>query len=139
MLRSTGHSFTSSIPRGQTKSLGYDFALLGLRVSESRVEIIRQAASQTAARIQAVADDDECQTDQMLTDLASSTYRLLDPRRRAKSRERIQLSIVSDCDFELQKGSRTPLVSFDPIDDSTTSTPLVVAELVSAVSGGFES
>ena len=35
-------------------SLGYDFALLGLRVSESRVSVIRRAASRTAARIQQV-------------------------------------------------------------------------------------
>jgi hypothetical protein len=134
MSASTVHSYTSSNPRVQTKSLGYDFALLGLNVSESRVDIIREAASRTAARIQQVANDDASEADQMLSDLASSTYRLLDPRRRTKSRERIQLSIVSDIDFELQKSSRSPLLSFDATEQATSVTPLVVAELVSATS-----
>ncbi|MCC7334573.1 MAG: hypothetical protein IT422_05735 [Pirellulaceae bacterium] len=93
----------------RSRSLGYDFALLGLKVSESRVDVIRRAASHTAARIQRVASDDESEAAQMLSDLATSTYRLLDPRRRSKSRERIQLSIFDDIDFELQKGSRAPL------------------------------
>ncbi len=90
--------------------MGYDFALLGLKVSESRVSVIRRAARRTAARIQRVTDNDSLETDQMLSDLASSTYRLLDPRRRAKPHERIQLSIIDESDFELQKDSRTPLV-----------------------------
>ena len=134
MFSSTVHSYTSNNQRGRSKSLGYDFALLGLSVSESRVDIIRQAASQTAARIQEVAHDDSCEADQLLSDLVSSTYRLLDPRRRVKSRERIQLSIVSDADFELQKGSRTPLLSFDSSDEAVSTTGLVVAELVSLTS-----
>ena len=102
-------STTVGQSRTNRSSLGYDFALLGLKVSESRVGIIRQAASRTAARIQRIASDDGGEADQMLSDLASSTYRLLDPRRRTKSRERIQLSIIDDNDFDLQKGSRAPL------------------------------
>lgn len=90
--------------------MGYDFALLGLKVSESRVSVIRRAASRTAARIQQVANSDSIEADQMLSDLASSTYRLLDPRRRVKPHERIQLSMIDDSDFELQQGSRAPLV-----------------------------
>lgn len=100
----------SSHSSASSRSLGYDFALLGLKVSESRVDVIRRAASLTAARIQRVASGDECEAARMLSDLAASTYRLLDPRRRSKSRERIQLSIFDDIDFELQKGSRAPLV-----------------------------
>ncbi len=135
MFSSTVHSYTSNNQRGRSNSLGYDFALLGLSVSESRVDIIRQAASQTAARIQEVAhDEDSGEADQLLSELVSSTYRLLDPRRRVKSRERIQLSIVSDADFELQKGSRTPLLSFDSADQAVSTTGLVVAELVSLTS-----
>lgn len=133
MHSSTVHSYTSN-QRVRTKSLGYDFALLGLSVSESRVDIIRQAASQTAARIQQVANDDINEVDQLLTDLASSTYRLLDPRRRVKSRERIQLSIVNEADYELQKGSRSPLLSFAPSQEAVSTTDLVVAELVSLTS-----
>ncbi len=130
MFSSLAHSYSSGNRRVRTKSLGYDFALLGLSVSESRVDIIRQAASQTAARIQQVANDEACEADQMLSDLASSTYRLLDPRRRAKSHERIQLSIMSDSDFELQKGSRTPLLSVDSAAGTTSARPLVAAELI---------
>lgn len=102
---------TSTRSRPRSNSLGYDFALLGLKVSESRVSVIRRAASRTAARIQKVTYSDSIEADQMLSDLASSTYRLLDPRRRAKPHERIQLSIIDDSDFELQKGSRAPLVT----------------------------
>ena len=101
---------TSHRSRPSSNSLGYDFALLGLKVSESRVSVIRRAASRTAARIQQVANSDSIEADQMLSDLASSTYRLLDPRRRVKPHERIQLSIIDDSDFELQQGSRAPLV-----------------------------
>lgn len=101
---------TSTRSHPSSNSLGYDFALLGLKVSESRVSVIRRAASRTAARIQKVTYSDSIEADQMLSDLASSTYRLLDPRRRAKPHERIQLSIIDDSDFELQKGSRAPLV-----------------------------
>lgn len=100
-----------SLSRKPRQSLGYDFALLGLKISESRVDIIRQAATSTAARIQQVAQEDAGEVEHMLSDLASSTYRLLDPRRRKKSRERIQLSIISDADFEMQKQSRIPLIA----------------------------
>lgn len=103
-------SSSSHRSRASSNSLGYDFALLGLKVSESRVSVIRRAASRTAARIQRVTNNDSIEADQMLSDLASSTYRLLDPRRRLKPHERIQLSIIDDSDLELQKGSRAPLV-----------------------------
>ncbi len=114
------------------KSLGFDFALLGLKASEARVEIIRQAACDTAARIQHITGSDEDESKLMLSNLASSTYRLLDPRRRQKSGERIQLSIVGDTDFEQQKGSRIPLISFAPSNTSHAS-GMVPAELVSRV------
>ena len=110
MFSPTADPIRTSQSSASSRSLGYDFALLGLKVSESRVDVIRRAASRTAARIQRVASDDESEAAQMLSDLASSTYRLLDPRRRSKSRERIQLSILDDIDFELQKGSRAPLL-----------------------------
>lgn len=134
MSASTVHAFTTSQRPSGSKSLGYDFALLGLNVSEARVDIIREAASRTAARIQRIADQEALEADQMLSDLASSTYRLLDPRRRVKPRERIQLSILAEADFEQQRGSRTPLISFDLHERTTSATPLVRAELVSASS-----
>lgn len=104
------------------KSLGYDFALLGLGVSEARVETIRRAAGETAARIQSARIDDPSEVDAMLADLASSTYRLLDPRRRSRTMERVQLSVYSEGDLELQGGSRRPLLS--------TPAPLIAAEVV---------
>lgn len=108
--------------RAIAKSLGHDFALLGLKAQEARVDVIRQAARNTAARIQELAEQDEGQRESMLGDLATSTYRLLDPRRRHKPLERIQLSIFSESDFELQQQSRASLLP--------RSHPFVVAELV---------
>lgn len=110
------------------KSLGYDFALLGLGVREARVETIRRAAGETAAKIQSAAIDDPSEVDAMLADLASSTYRLLDPRRRGRTMERVQLSVYSEGDLELQGGSRRPLLS--------TAEPLIAAEVVDQSAAG---
>ena len=121
----TTQSEQQSIPptsRGVATTLGYHFALLGLSARESRVEVIREAALNTASRIQQIPDQDEEQRDSMLSDLATSTYRLLDPRRRRKPLERIQLSIFSESDFELQQKSHAPLLPH--------LHPFVVAELV---------
>jgi hypothetical protein len=95
------------------RSLGYDYALLGLPAGEARVEVIREAAVQTASRIQQAAGD-PLETTWMLSDLASSTYRLLDPRRRAKMIERVKLSLYSETDLELQKDARRPLLAKHP-------------------------
>ena len=112
MVTSTDHAFPHNPkPRVMNPSLGYDFALLGLNASEARVEVIREAAERTAARIQEAAREDREAVDGMLCDLASSTYRLLDPRRRSKTMERVQLSIYSETDLELQKSSRSPLIN----------------------------
>lgn len=90
--------------------LGYDFALLGLRARECRVSVIRKAAMTTAAHIQQAIQCDSAEQDAMRADLAVSTYRLLDPRKRQRSRERIQLCVFSEADFELQSRSRRPLL-----------------------------
>lgn len=92
------------------RSLGYDYALLGLPAREARVEVIRKAAMNTASRIHEAAIDAEDQ-DAMLSDLAVSTYRLLDPRRRRRMMERVQLSIYSEEDLELQKNARSELLA----------------------------
>lgn len=109
MVTSTLQSDKKSDRRAISRSLGYDFALLGLNARESRVEIIRKAAHRTAERIHDAAVDEQEQNS-MLSDLATSTYRLLDPRRRQKMLERVQLCILSEDDLELQKGSRVKLV-----------------------------
>ncbi len=90
--------------------MGFDFALLGLNARESRVEVIRQAAAETAARIQLAAAKEPDQRDAMLCDLATSTYRLLDPRRRQRPMERIQLSLFGDSDIDRQQQARRPLL-----------------------------
>ena len=96
-------------PQLVANPLGYDFALLGLKAREARVEVIRKAARQTASRINGSSEVLNEQ-DEMLSHLATSTYRLLDPRRRDRSHERIQLCIFSEEDLESQKRSRVPLL-----------------------------
>ncbi len=92
--------------------LGYEFALLGLRAHESRVSVIRRAAAATATRIQE-AEVNESDQATMLSHVAVSTYRLLDPRRREKPLERVRLCVLSEDDFELQQYSRVPWLAPD--------------------------
>ena len=107
MIPGIAHSPSSQTGRTSNDALGYDFALLGLQAREARVEKIRQAAGATAERIQAISQEDAAELDSMLSEVATSTYRLLDPRRRRKQLERIQLCLFSEADLELQKQSRT--------------------------------
>ncbi len=90
------------------KALGYDFALLGLKARESRVEVIRTAAEHSAAKISgdATANDRV----EMLAELATATYRLLDPRRRSKPIERIQLAMASEVEPVLATVAKRPLI-----------------------------
>lgn len=91
------------------RSLGFDFAVLGLRANECRLSVIRTAAQRVADRIsESVLSDSE--NEAMRSQLAVSTYRLLDPRLRSRTMERIQLSIFSEDDFERQRCARRPLV-----------------------------
>lgn len=119
------------------RSLGYDFALLGLPAREARVEVIRKAAMNTAFRIHEAAIDAEDQ-DAMLSDLAVSTYRLLDPRRRRRIMERIQLSIYSEEDLELQKNARGELLAKSVAQACTAKTDQAfqVRKSQDQVSGG---
>ena len=96
-------------PKLIADSLGYDFAVLGLKAHESRIHVIRKAAIETAHRIQ---DESDCENEQgeMLSQLAASTYRLLDPRRRPSTSDRVQLCLHSEEDLELQKQSRRTLI-----------------------------
>ena len=91
-------------PEVVPNSLGYDFALLGLAARECRVNTIRKAARQTAKRIHNTSSAGEHHL--MLSHLAISTYRLLDPRRRNHNVERIYLSLVTDEDWDRQRLSR---------------------------------
>lgn len=99
--------------------LGYDFALLGLRANESRVSVIRRAAAQTALRIHEAEVDAQEQA-AMLSHVAVSTYRLLDPRRREESLERVRLCVLSEDDFDLQRHSRLPLWSSTQVEQASS-------------------
>lgn len=88
--------------------LGHAYATLGLRAREARIDAIRSAAQKAAQVINAVSDLDR---DQMLAEVALSTYRLLDPRKRVRQIERIQLCIFSERALELQAQSRRSLLS----------------------------
>ncbi len=116
-------------PKSRALSLGYDFALLGLKGREARVDVIRTAAERTASKIPASLEVSE--RVEMLTELAASTYRLLDPRRRQRPMERILLGLGAEIDPVLATVSRRPLVASDYATVVSSKTdPLVVAEIV---------
>jgi|LakMenE18May11ns_1017448.scaffolds.fasta_scaffold9925735_2 hypothetical protein len=112
-------------PTHKSTGLGYAFATLGLRANEARVDAIRKAAQASAVRLQELAQDSDERID-LLSDVAISTYRLLDPRQRTHRIERIQLCIVSERSRELVQDSRRSWLShsdgFDQsVDDSLRS------------------
>ena len=115
----------SQAERGLARPLGYDLALLGLSSREARVDAIRDAAQRRAKSIQGSAKLVDEQRQELLSELATSTYRVLDPRKRSKLMERVQLCLISDADYELQQQSHVP---FAELGDS--SEPFAVAELV---------
>lgn len=107
------------------QGLGYAFATLGLRANEARVDAIRKAAQASAVRLQEVAQDSD-ERIVLLSEVAVSTYRLLDPRQRTHRAERIQLCIVSERSRELVQDSRrswlSPSEEFDQVaEDSLRS------------------
>ncbi len=104
------------------KPLTYDFALLGISTREARVDAIRDAANRRAGRIHSASEMADGDRQDLLSELAVSTYRVLDPRRRSKLMERVQLCLISDLDYERQQNSHEPLMA--------ESEPFVVAELV---------
>ena len=124
---------TNPLPKSRAGSLGYDFALLGLKGREARVDVIRVAAERTASKIPDTLEGAE--RVEMLAELASSTYRLLDPRRRTRSMERVQLSMASENDPLPVTVDRQPLVAALVAPDSSTTDPLVVAEIVLPAEG----
>ncbi len=113
-------------------SLGHDFALLGLKGREARVDVIRNAASKIAARIPESLDDTT--RVEMLSELAASTYRLLDPRRRSRPLERVQLSMCTENDPALATVVKKPLVA-GLVPSQANADPLVVAEVVLPTEG----
>ena len=123
-------------PARGTVSLGYDFALLGLKGREARVDVIRIAAQRTASKIPDTLEVSD--RVEMLTELVASTYRLLDPRRRERSLERVQLSLASENDPSLATVGRKPLVPAGAGSCSSDSDPFVVAEIVSPAAASVQ-
>lgn len=98
------------ISRRLSTGLGHAYATLGLRAREARVDNIRSAAARTAADVRKFANHESEEREAMLAEVALCTYRLLDPRKRVRQIERIQLSILSESAMELQALSRRPLL-----------------------------
>lgn len=71
----------SSEPAVAVNPLGYDFAVLGLSSRECRTGIIRKAADRAVEKAQSVAADGK-ERSELTAQVVTSTYRLLDPRRR---------------------------------------------------------
>lgn len=72
-----------------------DFAVLGLRFSEARTAVIRKAVRQTVRKLretETVSELDHDDTAANMADVAVATYRVLDPRRRQRFWERLNLS-----------------------------------------------
>ncbi len=126
-------SASTPLPKSRVQSLGYDFALLGLKGREARVDVIRIAAARTASKIPDTLETTE--RVEMLTELAASTYRLLDPRRRQRPMERIQLGLGAEIDPVLATVSRQPLVRASAQPNPLNADPVVLAEIVLPVEG----
>jgi hypothetical protein len=118
------------VTKSRAQSLGYDFALLGLKGREARVDVIRIAAERTASMIPDTLEASE--RVEMLAELAASTYRLLDPRRRQRPMERIILSLGAENDAVLATVGRQPLVASDEAPVAFNLDDLVVAKVVPA-------
>lgn len=70
-----------------------DFAVLGLRFSEARTAVIRQAIRHTIRKLQeSDADRENEPSASHRADVAVATYRIIDPRRRQRFWERVNLS-----------------------------------------------
>lgn len=101
-----------------SSGLGFAYATLGLRAGEARVDAIREAAKVSANSIQELSHEDE-RSIVTLADVATSTYRLLDPRKRVRKIERIQLSILSERALEMPQRARRPLVDCQQCNSAT--------------------
>lgn len=107
MFSTVNSSHCSSSGRLST-GLGQAYATLGLRAREARVDSIRAAGKKSAQEVKLVAVTSN-ERESLLAEVALCTYRLLDPRKRVRQIERIQLCIISEQAAELQAQSRRPL------------------------------
>lgn len=88
-----------------------DFAVLGLRFSEARTAVIRKAVRQTVRKLRETETESEMDHDDTaanMADVAVATYRVLDPRRRQRFWERLNLSF--GVSFEDESGDRKSIL-----------------------------
>ncbi len=102
--------------------------------------MVRRAAVLTAGRIRETESVNQSEESHLLGELATSTYRLLDPRRRQRIRDRVQLSIFSEQDFDLQKRSElSPFQIASSTGAIEPSSGKVLAKPVTASQAGAKS
>lgn len=112
-MLSTVNSLHSSAAGRMSTGLGHAYATLGLRAREARVDSIRTAAHKAAREVKQIAVT-SMERESLLAEVALCAYRLLDPRKRVRQIERIQLCILSEHALELQAQSRRPLLQAHP-------------------------
>ncbi|GIW99618.1 MAG: hypothetical protein KatS3mg111_2951 [Pirellulaceae bacterium] len=95
---------------GDMSALGYAFALLGLSAREASVGRIRRAARRIARRIH-TGGFGGAERQALLAEVALSTYRILDPRRRRRYAERIELSLLDELEMQRALLARRPLIA----------------------------
>ena len=110
------------------------FRLLGLRSGESRVEVIRDAA--LAMSIGLGCETHRESSLQQRHEIAVATYRLLDPRRRRRQVERIQLCYPIDRD---EAAVPPPHFHVSSAQDRQTLPAAGQAEVVAVLIEGSES
>ena len=88
-----------------------DFAVLGLRLSEARTAVIRKAVRQTVRKLRETEAETEFDNEEVvanMADVAVATYRVLDPRRRQRFWERLNLSFGVSFEDESAERKRIP-------------------------------
>jgi hypothetical protein len=88
-----------------------DFAVLGLRFSEARTAVIRKAVRQTIQKLRETETDPSTEPQDAtsnMADVAVATYRVLDPRRRQRFWERLNLSFGISFEDESAERKRIP-------------------------------
>lgn len=126
-LPSQAHAGSVSAGRGGALS-HEDFARIGVRPRESRLKVIRLAASKTARGLahRQLAQPNPL-TERQLSQIALSTYRLLDPRRRDDRQARVHVGRIHP--GVLTQAGRTEFAEGDGLSRPGVPCPAPPAEL----------
>ncbi len=122
-----------------------DYKRLGLNVAESRLEVIRAATRRQARRAYEGAATSEG-VEVQLSSIALTAYRLLDPRRRLRMSERVQLCYPldrDDDDVAVLPTSSSILNSPEPppalsVRDENNDFEIIDSELVQLIESGVD-